>query len=70
MGDKKPPPQCCIMDCDKEADFEIYGESKHPDDATEACEDHVGALLGSPAWLKNQNQSWTVVFLGVLVAAK
>ena len=61
--------KCCLMvdgeRCGKDAEFAIYGESSHPDDETMGCEDHVGALLGSPTWLKKDNLSWTVSVLTV-----
>lgn len=38
--------RCCFLNCGDLAAFVIYGE--HPDDYTNACEDHVGALLGTP----------------------
>jgi hypothetical protein len=31
------------------AEFQIWGDEGDPDDVTEACEDHVGVLLGKPA---------------------
>ena len=56
-------PHCCIIECDKNAEYGIYGGSRHFEDVTEACEDHVGALLGTPDWLKQNNTEWTVVEL-------
>mgnify|MGYP001576680925 CR=1 FL=1 len=67
MGKESKVPRCCAMtngeQCDAPAEFAIYGESAHPDDNTESCEAHVGALLGSPLWLKKENSQWTVVFI-------
>ena len=54
---------CCAIECDKPAEFEIRGESNHPEDYTHACEDHVGYLLGTPAWMRVQNGTWTVLTL-------
>ena len=51
------------MDCTLKADFGIYGGSGHFEDVTEACENHVGELLGSPDWLEKDNTEWTVVSL-------
>lgn len=56
---------CCYIEdadhqrCETDAEFDIYGESGAPDDITQACEAHIGALLGShPSG--HQNRSWTV----------
>lgn len=40
---------CCFLGCPKPAEFEIWDENERRPDigATDACEDHVGALLGS-----------------------
>jgi hypothetical protein len=40
---------CCEHDCTKEAQFEIINTTPGADpyDQTDACEDHVGQLLGS-----------------------
>lgn len=54
---------CCKIDCDAPAEFEIVGESGHPDDSTHACEAHVGELLGTPEWLSRRNRSWTITAL-------
>lgn len=51
---------CCEHDCGSPADFEIFGESGHPEDTTHACGEHVGSLLGTPAWMDAENESWTV----------
>lgn len=48
------------LPCNRIAEFSIVGESGAPDDVTEACEEHVGALLGSAVGAK-LNHSWTVV---------
>ncbi len=53
-------PHCCEHDCTKAAEFSIHGSSGHFEDVTEACEGHVGVLLGTPIWLKAANESWTV----------
>lgn len=59
---------CCQMECEKDAEFEIHGESGRLEDNTHACTDHVGALLGTPEWLiqegHEENRSWTVVWIG------
>ena len=41
--------ECCFVGCGKPATFEIYDENeRRPDCAcTDACDDHVGRLLGS-----------------------
>lgn len=41
--------QCCAIGCDDAAEFEIWdGNEQRPDVApTDACERHVGFLLGS-----------------------
>lgn len=58
-------PWCCIIECENDAEFEIFGDSNHYEDSTEACEDHVGALLGTPDWLMKmrgrETKEWTVV---------
>lgn len=36
---------CCYLDCDKEATYELWDRISSPYDYTEACVDHVGALL-------------------------
>ena len=51
---------CCYPDCGAEAEFGIYGAPAHPDDATETCEQHVGALLGTPTWKLGENTHWLV----------
>jgi hypothetical protein len=48
------------MECDKDAEFTIFGGSGHFEDVTEACTEHVGALLGTPEWLTKGNREWTV----------
>ena len=53
-------PYCCELDCVKDAEFGIYGSSGHFEDVTEACEEHVGALLGTPTWLANENDHWVI----------
>lgn len=58
---KFPGRFCCLWDCELEARFNIIGESNHPDDETDSCEEHVGVMLGSPDWLETDNIAWTVV---------
>lgn len=53
-------PYCCHILCFRNAGFGIYGSSGHFEDATEACEGHVGALLGTPMWLKKESEHWVV----------
>ena len=53
-------PYCCYLDCPNDAEFGIYGSSGHFEDVTEACEAHIGALLGTPTWLKKENEHWVV----------
>ena len=60
---QKKDPWCCAMGCPKGAEYHIYGGSGHFEDDTQACEDHVGYLLGTPDWLKKDNTEWTVVLL-------
>ena len=37
-------PYCCVIDCEKDAEWQIvYGST--PDDYTEACTEHVGEML-------------------------
>jgi hypothetical protein len=39
--------KCCYRECSAPAGFRIeWGEVANPDNYTEACEGHVGALLG------------------------
>lgn len=38
---------CCYPGCGKRAEFEIYDSNdRRPDQGTEACEDHLGHLVG------------------------
>lgn len=41
--------QCAAIGCDRPAEFEIYDQQERRPDVgfTDACEDHVGLLLGS-----------------------
>ena len=40
--------RCCYLHCEKDALFEIAECSRNdPDNFTYACEEHVGALLGT-----------------------
>jgi len=62
----KPMPCCYLSDdgvqCENNAEFTIYGGSHHPEDDSQACESHVGPLLGTPAWWKGSwNVTWEVV---------
>jgi len=61
MSDEQMKPLCCVIGCFNEPEFDIYGESGHPEDSTQACESHVGVLLGTPEWLAKDNRSWSVV---------
>ena len=56
-GDK---PYCCHILCFRDAEFGIYGSSGHFEDVTEACERHIGSLLGTPTWLHEENDHWLV----------
>lgn len=49
--------------CEQPAAYNIYGASQLLEDNTQACEAHVGALLGTPVGAPMENQSWTVVAL-------
>ena len=51
---------CCVMECEAEAMFQIEGTHHHPDDNTQACEAHVGELLGTPDWADYENTWWDV----------
>lgn len=60
-------PFCChIADdgvsCKSDGEiFEIMGDPGHPyDDATHACLDHIGALLGTPVGADYENKAWVV----------
>ncbi len=59
LSPKKVFPYCCFINCPKAAEFSIHGASGHFEDVTEACEDHIGALLGTPTWLEKENKSWS-----------
>jgi hypothetical protein len=38
---------CCAVDCDKQAEFEIYDCNDRRDvGVTESCEEHLGSMLG------------------------
>lgn len=52
---------CCFIPCDKPAEFEITdeGEPMIYDAQTDACEEHVGALIGSVAPTEPKGP-WTV----------
>ena len=44
----KEKPHCCFIDCSNRAEWQlVHGDSS--DDYTEACTDHVGALLTEDA---------------------
>ncbi len=53
-------PHCCFPECPKDAEFSVHGSSNHFEDVTEACENHVGALLGTAAWLEKENDHWVI----------
>ncbi len=53
-------PHCCFNSCTKAAEFSIHGVPGHFEDITEACEKHVGGLLGTPTWLKKENEYWAI----------
>lgn len=48
------------MRCPTPAAVTIYGESGHPEDFIDACEAHVGVLLGTPQFVAGDNRRWTV----------
>lgn len=54
---------CCQIDCPRSAEFAIYGESGLPEDHTDACADHVGALLDTPLHASRDNHSWHVTVI-------
>lgn len=54
---------CCQIGCQYPAEFAIFGASGLPEDHTDACTDHVGALLGTPLHASQDNRSWHVVVL-------
>jgi hypothetical protein len=42
--------KCCYIECGQAASFRIeWGPIAHPDNYTDSCEAHVGALLGHHA---------------------
>lgn len=52
---------CCQWDCEKEADFLIVGNLNNGmDNDTHSCEEHVGEMLGTPDFLKEDNTEWVV----------
>jgi hypothetical protein len=51
-------PWCCLVTCNEDAEFEIWGESGQYHDNTQACRTHVGDLLGSPEGI--DNKSWSI----------
>lgn len=51
--------KCCYVGCGAEAEFTLYGS--YVEDVTEACEFHVGFLLGTPVRASAENVQWTVV---------
>lgn len=53
-------PFCCHQTCTKGADFSIQGSSGHLEDITDACQEHVGDLLGTPIWLSKENEYWHI----------
>lgn len=57
-------PRCCLLgprECRDVAVYDIFGES--PENATQSCEAHVGALLGTVR--DGEALRWTVVPTGV-----
>lgn len=61
---------CCHENCDKPATVEIRGESGLIEDMTNACTEHVGAMLGTPVGSLigapggiPENTSWTVTWI-------
>ena len=46
--------------CAAGADFTIYGNPGHPEDETQSCAYHLGAMIGTPVWRAEPNTSWTV----------
>ena len=62
-------PICCKPGCDREADYEIVdtNEPRSPEAFTQACVDHVGALLGSLPPTKPTGP-WSVYPLAALEA--
>lgn len=61
--------KCCYAECGRDAEFEIYDEAdRAPDAGTEACSDHVGALLGRRPHLDlNAPWAFTVVAIAATV---
>lgn len=53
---------CCHLQCDKPAEFQIFGSQLEDD--TLACESHVGELLGSN--VDDTLSAWTVTYLGTV----
>jgi hypothetical protein len=51
---------CCFLGCGKPADFRIEGQPEHFEDYTEACEAHLGALMGTPKWREKPDTHWLV----------
>ena len=46
--------------CASGADFAIYGMPEHPEDETFSCEEHLGAMIGTPTWRDQPNGSWRI----------
>ena len=38
-------PWCCVIGCEADAEWDIYGETYSLDDYTQACTEHVGEML-------------------------
>jgi hypothetical protein len=59
-------PRCCLVGCEEAAEYEIIDKADPRPDAafTQACEAHVGALLGHlPDLPDDAANEWTVVSL-------
>ncbi len=68
LKQRRAKPHCCFPDCLKDAEFSIHGSSGDFEDVTEACEEHAGALLGTPAHLEKENDHWVVHPIAASVA--
>ena len=49
-----------LKGCTHDAEFRIYAQDGHPNDWTSSCEEHVGAMLGTPTWKAVENQWWRI----------
>jgi len=53
--------KCCYDGCDEDADFSVYHTCGHPGCVTDACEDHVGRLIGCISGSPSaERQPWRV----------